>query len=147
MRLPFFGSAEPKAGPVPPPIVVPNDATVVLMVDDEPAQRQLFAFALRREGYCVLEARNGVEALEMASQAGHIDLVVSDIVMPVMRGPEMATRLRERFPHLPVLFVSGFLMDDDLGPDARMMQKPFVRKDLLKSVFDIVGPPRPAAAV
>jgi two-component system cell cycle sensor histidine kinase/response regulator CckA len=144
MRLPFFGRSEPKAA-TPPPMVIPNDATVVLMVDDEPAQRQLFAFALRREGYCVLEARNGAEALELAAQAGHIDMVVSDIVMPVMRGPEMAARLRERFPQVPVLFVSGFLMHEELGPDAHMMQKPFVRKDLLKSVFDIVGPPRPIA--
>ncbi len=116
------------------------------MVDDEPAQRQLFAFALRREGYCVLEARNGAEALDLATQAGHIDLVVSDVVMPVMRGPEMATRLRERFPEVPVLFVSGFLMNEELGPDAHTMQKPFMRKDLLKSVFDLVGPPRAIAS-
>lgn len=116
------------------------------MVDDEPAQRQLFAFALRREGYCVLEARNGAEALDVATQAGRLDLVVSDVVMPVMRGPEMAARLRERFPDVRVLFVSGFLMNEELPPDAHMMQKPFVRKDLLKYVFDIIGPPRQAVA-
>lgn len=147
MKLPFFGSSEPKGNTVPPPVVVPDGATVVLMVDDEPAQRQLFAFALRREGYCVLEACNGAEAIDMASQAGHLDLVVSDVMMPVMRGPELATRLRERYPHVPVLFVSGYLMNEELGPDAHTMQKPFVRKDLLKSVFDIVGPPRPVPVV
>jgi two-component system cell cycle sensor histidine kinase/response regulator CckA len=145
MKLPFFGQSEPKPQAAPSPVEVPDEATVVLMVDDEPAQRQLFAFALRKEGYCVLEARNGAEALDMATQAGHIDLVVSDVVMPVMRGPEMATRLRERFPQVPVLFVSGFLMNEELGPDAHTMQKPFVRKDLLKSVFDLVGPPRAIA--
>ena len=115
---------------------------VVLMVDDEPAQRQLFAFALRREGYLVLEARNGAEALDVAERAGHIDLVVSDVMMPLMKGPEMATRLRERFPSVRVLFVSGFLIEEDLGRDAHVMQKPFVRKDLLKSVVEIIGPAR-----
>ena len=146
MKLPFFGRSASQPAAAPPPVEVPDDATVVLMVDDEPAQRELFAFALRREGYCVLEARNGAEALDLATQAGHIDLVVSDVVMPVMRGPEMATRLRERFPEVPILFVSGFLMNEELGPDAHTMQKPFVPKDLLKSVFDLVGPPRAIAS-
>jgi two-component system cell cycle sensor histidine kinase/response regulator CckA len=120
----------------------PPGATVVLMVDDEPAQRQLFAFALRREGYWVLEARNGAEALDLAERTGRVDMVVSDVVMPVMKGPEMAAKLRERFPNVQVLFVSGFLLNEELGPNVRVMQKPFVRKDLLKNVFDIVGPPQ-----
>lgn len=142
MKLPFFSNSDTGFGTPPPPVTVPHDATIVLMVDDEPAQRQLFAFALRREGYWVLEARNGAEALDVATQAGRLDLVVSDIVMPVMKGPEMANRLRERFPEAQVLFVSGYLLNDELGPNAHVMQKPFVRKDLLKYVFDLVGPPR-----
>lgn len=142
MKLPFFGHAEAKPVAMPPPMAIPASATVVLMVDDEPAQRQLFAFALRREGYWVLEARNGAEALDVAAQAGRVDLVVSDVVMPVMKGPEMAERLRERFPNAQVLFVSGYLLNDELGPNAHVMQKPFVRKDLLQKVFDIVGPPK-----
>ena len=112
------------------------------MVDDEAPQRHLFSVALRREGYAVLEAQNGAEALEVAEQAGHIDLVVSDVMMPLMRGPEMAARLRARFPRIQVLFVSGYLLEDDLGRDARVMQKPFVRKDLVKSVLEMIGPAR-----
>jgi two-component system cell cycle sensor histidine kinase/response regulator CckA len=143
MKLPFFGHSEAKLVPPPaPPPAIPASATVILMVDDEPAQRQLFAFALRREGYWVLEARNGAEALDVAKQAGRVDMVVSDVVMPVMKGPEMAERLRERFPSTQVLFVSGYLLNDELGPNAHVMQKPFVRKDLLKHVYDIVGPPK-----
>jgi two-component system cell cycle sensor histidine kinase/response regulator CckA len=142
MRFPFLHSPAEARPDAPPPALVPRDATVVLMVDDEPAQRQLFAFALRREGYHVLEARNGAEALDLAAQAGRVDLVVSDVVMPVMKGPEMVQRLRERFPDVQVLFVSGFLMTEDLAQNASMMQKPFVRKDLLKSVYDLVGPAR-----
>ena len=130
-------SINPMAAALPP-----RAATVVLMVDDEPAQLQLFAFALRREGYWVVEARNGVEALEAAERAGRVDLLVSDVVMPGMRGPEVAAKLRKRFPNVQVLFVSGFLLNEGLGPNARVMQKPFVRKDLLKHVFDMVGPPK-----
>ena len=114
--------------------------------DDEPAQRQLFAFALRREGYCVLEARNGAEALFMVEQAGRVDLVVTDIVMPVMKGPELATRLRDRFPGVNVVFVSGFVVTEELGQNAHVMEKPFVRQDLLKRVHDLVGPPHPSTA-
>jgi CheY-like chemotaxis protein len=121
---------------------LPPNATVVLLVDDEPAQRQLFAFALRRDGYYVLEARNGSEALEVAERAGRIDLLVSDVVMPVMQGPEMAERLRQKFPALRVLFVSGFIQDAKIGADARVLHKPFVRQDLLKSVVELIGPPR-----
>lgn len=144
MKLPFFGHPSPESESPPTPQPVPRDATVVLMVDDEPAQRQLFAMALRREGYWVLEARNGKEALDIADQAGRVDLVISDVMMPIMKGPEMAERLRERFPDVRVLFVSGYL-NEDLGPNALMMQKPFVRKDLLKHVFDLVGSPKQAA--
>src|SRR4051812_16896343 len=145
MKLPFFGSHHDV--PVEAPVVglPPSDATVVLMVDDEPAQRQLFAFALRREGYWVIEARNGAEGLDVARTAGRVDLLISDIMMPIMRGPDMAQRLRQIFPNVRVLFVSGFVVEEDLGENARVMQKPFVRKDLLKSVIELIGPPRPAA--
>jgi two-component system cell cycle sensor histidine kinase/response regulator CckA len=142
VKLPFFRNPDSKAVEQPIDTTPPPGATVVLMVDDEPAQRQLFAFALRREGYWVLEARNGAEALDLAERTGRVDMVVSDVVMPVMKGPEMAAKLRERFPNVQVLFVSGFLLNEELGPNVRVMQKPFVRKDLLKNVFDIVGPPQ-----
>ena len=114
----------------------------MLMVDDEPAQRQLFALALRREGYHVLEARNGVEALEVADKAGRLDLVVTDVMMPLMKGPEMATRLRDRFPDLQVVFVSGFLVTEELGPNPHVLQKPFVRQDLIRTVVELIGPAR-----
>jgi two-component system cell cycle sensor histidine kinase/response regulator CckA len=145
MKFPLFGSltttpkpeGSPAVGPIPP------GATVVLLVDDEPAVRHLFALALSREGYHVVEAGNGAEALQVAAQLDAIDLVVTDIVMPVMKGPELAARLHERLPTLPVVFVSGYLVSDDLGPNAHMLAKPFVRQDLVKKVQDVIGPPRP----
>ena len=144
MKLPFFGGSTDRPAAPPPMSPAPPDVTVILLVDDEPAQRQLFAFALRREGYWVMEARNGAEALDVAQSAGRVDMVVSDVVMPVMKGPDMANRLRQRFPDVQVLFVSGFLMNEELGANARLMQKPFMRQDLLRHVFEIIGPPRQA---
>lgn len=144
MKFPRFGhtpSAPPADGP---PAVgpIPPGATIVLLVDDEPAVRNLFALALSREGYHIIEAGNGAEALQVAAQLDNIDLVVTDIVMPVMKGPELAARLRERFPTLPFVFVSGYLVSDDLGANAHMLAKPFVRQDLVKKVRDVIGPPR-----
>ncbi len=144
LKFPGFGSAEPKAEAAGAPVVgpIPPDATIVLLVEDEPAVRNLFSLALRREGYFVLEARHGAEALAVAAQVDHIDLVVTDIVMPIMKGPELAARLRERFPDMRFVFVSGYLVSDDLGPNAHMLAKPFLRQDLVKKVFDVIGPPR-----
>lgn len=141
---PRFGHTPSVPTPDGPPAVgpIPPGSTVVLLVDDEPAVRNLFALALRREGYHVIEAGNGAEALLAAAQLDAIDLVVTDIVMPVMKGPELAARLRERFPTLPFVFVSGYLVSDDLGPNAQMLAKPFVRQDLIKKVQDVIGPPR-----
>lgn len=144
MKFPLFGSSTVAPKPEGPPAVgpVPPGATVVLLVDDEPAVRHLFALALSREGYHVVEAGNGAEALQVAAQLDAIDLVVTDIVMPVMKGPELAARLRERLPNLPIVFVSGYLVSDDLGPNAHMLAKPFVRQDLVKKVQDVIGPPK-----
>jgi two-component system cell cycle sensor histidine kinase/response regulator CckA len=149
MKFPRFGSPKPTPDTPPPPVADPGPpgATVVLLVDDEPAVRNLFALALRREGYHVVEAGNGVEALELAKQLDHLDLVVTDIVMPVMKGPEFAMKLREARPDMKFVFVSGYLVSDDLGPNSSMLAKPFMRQDLVKKVFDVIGPAKQPQAV
>ena len=147
MKFPIFGSSKPALEAAAPPVDSgPPGATVVLLVDDEPAVRNLFALALRREGYHVIEAGNGVEALDIAARLDHIDLVVTDIVMPVMTGPEFAAKLRERLPDMKFIFVSGYLLTDDLGPNAYPLAKPFMRQDLVKKVYDVVGPPAAVGA-
>lgn len=148
LKLPRFGAApRPKKEGLPPIDPVPPDATVLLLVEDEPAVRNLFTMALRREGYYVAEAQHGEEALAVAAQLPHIDLVVTDIVMPVMKGPEMARRLRAQHPDLKFVFVSGYLVSDDLGPNSHMLAKPFMRHDLVNKVIEIVGRPKqPATA-
>jgi two-component system cell cycle sensor histidine kinase/response regulator CckA len=123
----------------------PPGAIVILLVEDEPAVRGLFAASLRRVGYVVIEARNGAEGLEAAGQADHIDLVVTDIVMPVMKGPDLAAKLREQHPDLRFLFVSGYLVDEQLGPNADIMQKPFKQAELVRKIADLIGPPKTPA--
>lgn len=119
---------------------IPETGAVILLVEDEPAVRGLFALSLRKDGYFVLEASNGAEALAVVEQAGRVDLVVTDVVMPIMKGTELAARLREQYPQLQFIFVSGYVVHDALGPNAELLQKPFLRQDLVKKVVEILGP-------
>lgn len=125
---------------------IPDDEPIVLLVEDEPAVRGLFAMCLRKDGYFVVEASNGQEALSLVEQAGRVDLVVTDVVMPVMKGTELAQRLREKYPSLRFIFVSGYVVHDELGPNAELLQKPFLKGDLLKRVAAILGPSKAAQA-
>jgi len=115
--------------------------TTVLLVEDEPAVKGLFAQALRKEGYTVHEARNGVEALEVVKEIPHLDVLVTDVVMPYMKGPELARELRSRQPDLKVIFVSGYVAPGDLGTHEALLQKPFVRQQLIDKVRDVLAGP------
>ncbi|SDR86780.1 cell cycle histidine kinase CckA [Bradyrhizobium canariense] len=84
----------------------------ILLVEDEEGLRSLNARGLRSRGYTVIEASNGIEALEaLEEKDGAIDLVVSDVVMPEMDGPTLLRKLRARNPHLKIIFVSGYAED------------------------------------
>lgn len=114
----------------------------ILLVEDEPAVRALFAAALRHEGHRVLEARNGAEALRVFEEiGGAIDLLLTDLRMPYVGGGELASKLQARRPDLRMLFVSGYASDIQLGPNAALLQKPFVRADLLHAVQNLLGRP------
>jgi two-component system cell cycle sensor histidine kinase/response regulator CckA len=114
----------------------------ILLVDDEPAVRGLFAQALRQAGYEVLEARNGAEAIDVFDGAGGlIDLLLTDIRMPYLGGSELAAKLRAKQPDLRMLFISGYVSQAEIAPDAALLQKPFVRADLLKAVQEALDRP------
>jgi two-component system cell cycle sensor histidine kinase/response regulator CckA len=101
--------------------------------------RQLFAQALSRAGYRVLEARNGQEALSVFDQHGDsIDLLLTDVRMPYMGGLELAKHLRSRRVGLKLIWISGYAgsTDTDLGTD--FLAKPFSRDDLLKKVREVL---------
>jgi PAS domain S-box-containing protein len=126
---------------------VPRRAgNVVLVVDDEAQLRELVARILRRTGYEVLVAADGQEALALAHEhAGRIGGLLTDVVMPRMLGSELANRLTADLPVLPVLFMSGYadpmLAEQPLGPDVRILSKPFTEIELLAEVRALVGEP------
>jgi CheY-like chemotaxis protein len=110
----------------------------ILLVEDEPAVRQLFVQALTRAGYPVVEARNGQEAMKLFDEHGDIDLLLTDMRMPYMTGAELAHHLRGRRRTLKLLCISGYAgnLDTDLATD--FLAKPFSRDDLLKKVREVL---------
>ncbi|HVF59181.1 MAG TPA: ATP-binding protein [Thermoanaerobaculia bacterium] len=126
---------EAAAGDV-PETAAPGGNETVLVVEDEAAVRGVTVRLLRGLGYRVLEAASGREALALAERHdGPLDLLVTDVNMPGMGGPELASRLLAVRPETPVLFVSGRQDELSLGdPDATFLQKPFSTKDLGRAV-------------
>jgi CheY-like chemotaxis protein len=111
----------------------------ILLVEDEPAVRQLFAQALKRAGYAVYEARNGQEAMKLFDLHGEsVDMLLTDMRMPYMGGAELAHHLRGRRRNLKLLCISGYPgnLDADLAID--FLAKPFSREDLLKKVREVL---------
>lgn len=111
----------------------------ILLVEDEPAVRQLFAQALSRAGYRVYEARNGQEAMKVFDQHGEsIDLLLTDMRMPYMGGGELAQVLQSRRVTLKTICISGYpgSLDENLAGD--FLAKPFSREDLLKKVREVL---------
>jgi two-component system, cell cycle sensor histidine kinase and response regulator CckA len=111
----------------------------ILLVEDEPAVRQLFMLALTRAGYRVFEARNGQEALKMFDEHGDsIDLLLTDLRMPYMGGAELAQHLRARRKSLKLIAISGYAGPTEHELDADFLAKPFSREDLLAKVREVL---------
>lgn len=118
----------------------------ILVVEDEPDVRNLIVRILKDNGYTVMAAANGEEALKLATLLSKvtIDLIVSDLIMPKMGGVELITAIRTRYPQQAVLFVSGysqefFAQDTKLLPDSTLMEKPFTPDQLLRAVKKILN--------
>jgi two-component system cell cycle sensor histidine kinase/response regulator CckA len=125
----------------------------ILLVEDEDGLRGLNARGLASRGYTVLEAGNGVEALEvLEARGGEIDLVVSDVVMPEMDGPTLLKEMRKLNPGLKIVFVSGYAEDAfeknlPEGGQFAFLAKPFTLKQLAAMVKETMSadggqPPR-----
>jgi two-component system cell cycle sensor histidine kinase/response regulator CckA len=112
----------------------------ILLVEDEEGLRALNARGLRSRGYTVVEAENGVEAMEkLDEQEGAIDLVVSDVVMPEMDGPTLLKAMREKNPAIRFIFVSGYAEDAfekslPEGQQFDFLPKPFTLSQLVAAV-------------
>jgi len=117
----------------------------ILLVEDEEGLRALNARGLSSRGYTVVEAGNGVEAIDVIERrGGNIDLVVSDVMMPEMDGPTMFKELRKRHPDIKIIFVSGYAEDafQKSLPDPErydFLPKPFTLKQLVAQVKETMG--------
>jgi two-component system cell cycle sensor histidine kinase/response regulator CckA len=118
----------------------------ILLVEDEEGLRSLNARGLRSRGYSVIEASNGVEAMEALEQKnGAVDLVVSDVVMPEMDGPTLLKAMRGRNPDLKIIFVSGYAEDafEKSLPENQQfafLAKPFALSALVEKVKQTMAP-------
>lgn len=119
-------------------------AETILVVEDEEQLRRLTARALRSLGYSVVEAANGAEALALARDGGNsIDLLLTDVVMPVMGGKQLADTLTQQFPNIRVLFMSGYTADaiahhGVLLPGTHLLDKPFTPETLGHAVRTVL---------
>jgi two-component system cell cycle sensor histidine kinase/response regulator CckA len=126
------------------PIRLPRGQETVLLVEDEPAVRRISAKMLHDLGYRVLEASNGVQAMEcLARLNGAVDLLLTDVVMPEMDGKQLVEKVMREWPRIKVVFTSGY-------PEAhlklrhawianhKLLQKPFMMADLAASIRGVL---------
>jgi PAS domain S-box-containing protein len=125
-------------------VVPKRQGTTILLVEDDDMMRSLTRKLLREQGYTVIDAGNGKAALEWAeSHLGDADLLLTDVVMPGMSGPELAERMAASHPALKVVFMSGYtgeLMDSSQTlKHGVLLEKPFTRTALLTTLHKTLG--------
>ena len=124
------------------PAVRPTRSLIIIVVEDEAPLRKLVAKVLTAAGHKVLEAATGDEALAIG-QTQEFELVVTDVVMPGMTGPEMLATLRKRCGDIPALFMSGYAPESldrtALERNAGFLSKPFTPRALLAAIQDLHG--------
>jgi len=120
----------------------------ILVAEDEDGVRSLTREVLEKYGYTVLEAANGEEALKVAEQHdGPLDLLLSDVVMPRMGGPELAQALLAKRPSVKVLYMSGYtdhpmVRRGVVNAGVAFLQKPFTPTVLVSRVREVLEAPR-----
>ena len=141
--LPATTSIERPSEPFLQVAAAANGATI-LVVDDEAAVRAVTARILERNGFRVIQTSGGAAALELVERIGPPALVVTDLMMQGVGGAELSRRLKERWPSLPILFMSGYspdalLRQGAIGSERELIQKPFTHQTLLASVTRALG--------
>jgi PAS domain S-box-containing protein len=143
--LPWAQEAVP-SGPAQPKLShLPAAGETVLLVEDEDRVRTLTRQVLQKNGYRVLEARHGAEALQVAEQqSGPVHIMVTDVVMPEMSGPQLARRMLGLQPNLKVLFLSGFTDSTLVGngllnTEQNFLHKPFTPDALARKVREVLS--------
>lgn len=124
---------------------MPGGSETILVVEDEPAVRELACEFLKNGGYKILEARDGAEGLGLGiSYPDPIDLLLTDMLMPQMNGADLAEKLRGVRPNLRVILMTGYTefsekKDERTAARASVLQKPFSRLTLLERVREVLG--------
>ncbi|MCC3860832.1 response regulator [Emcibacteraceae bacterium Y4] len=118
-------------------------SSTILLVEDEDAVRMFASRALKNKGYTVYEADSGVSALEVIEKEDiHLDLLISDVMMPQMDGPTLVRKIRETDKELKVIFISGYaedaLDDNIMDKDFNFLSKPFSLKQLAEQVKEVL---------
>jgi len=130
----------------PAPSDLPRGTETILLVEDDPALREMASMLLQRLGYSVLAAANGMNALSLVEQRGKesIDLLFTDVVMPQMDGRKLSDRVRALHPETKVLFASAYtenaiVHQGVLDPGVSLLQKPFTPSALAHKVRELLG--------
>ncbi|MGJ5181367.1 cell cycle histidine kinase CckA [Bradyrhizobium oligotrophicum] len=140
------GAAKEPTAAEPKPRADLTGQGTILLVEDEEGLRALNARGLRSRGYSVIEASNGIEAMEALEECnGELDLVVSDVVMPEMDGPTLLKVMREKNPEIKIIFVSGYAEDafEKSLPENQQfafLPKPFTLSQLVAAVKETMAP-------
>ncbi len=137
--LPTYKFSQPSTGKhVAPPHF--KASALILLVEDEAEVRSVTSLSLRQQGYVVLEALSSRHAIELARQyADELSLLVTDVVMPELNGPDMVDEIHSFLPKLPVLYMSGYSYDTlsrmtNLGENHGLLKKPFSLQELFTRV-------------
>ena len=125
------------------PLAMSGGTETILLVEDEDLVRNLSRHILEECGYKVIEAINGIEALQICARQGPIDLLLTDVVMPQMGGRELSEKLRETIPDVRILFTSGYTDDEVVKHgvieiDTNFIQKPFTPESLAQKVRKVL---------
>jgi two-component system cell cycle sensor histidine kinase/response regulator CckA len=145
--------SDPLEAPEPPSAPhIESGSGTVLVVEDDPIVREVTCRTLQAQGYRCLETDSGEEALDLVRQGGEeIEVVVTDVVMPHMSGRELAEKIAELRPTIPVLFMSAYPSDDVirrglLAPGAQLVQKPFAPEVLAAKLRELLSSRAPSTA-
>jgi len=121
-----------------------REGKTILLAEDDAIMRRLTRKMLEQHGYKVLEAQDGKSALDVIGEHGaSIDLILTDVVMKGMNGPELVLRLIDSHPEMKVIYMSGYtrelVANHGIGSGIPLLEKPFTRADLLKTVDGVLG--------
>ncbi len=119
--------------------------TSILVVDDEPGVLRVCRRLLEREGHDVHTVERAQKALDFFEDGAQVDLLLCDVYMPKMTGDELVEQVRELRPQLPVIFISGHLLESqasrqlNVGDDIAFLKKPFMGDELIAAVVDALN--------